>query len=361
MSGSMKPRERFVTALNHRVPDRVPVYDFLFSRRLMKEELGYVTELHDGATQVKLASRLGLDGIFIPINGYCGFEEETHPEGSRYVDEWGVTYIKNGWPVMVQIDVPIKKRNDWENFRMPDPRARHRANMIKDAVKANEGGIAVITAFLGPFTMMYWYFMDLASLSLTVYDDPGLIDEINGAYVKWVLESAEVAFEAAGKGIDAFMLADDWGGTTALLMSPAHLRRFFIKPFGDIVRGLKKYGMPVAMHNDGNLWDVLDDLVSTGIDGYHPVERGASMDLAVVKERYGKRLCPIGNINNKTTMVTGTPRDVEREALECLKTAAPGGGYILATDHSLHDDIPTENILAYIEAAKKYGKYPLKF
>jgi uroporphyrinogen decarboxylase len=376
MSGSMKPRARFVTALNHGTPDRVPVYDFLFSRRLMKEQLGYVTELHDGATQVKLAAKLGLDGIFIPINGYCGFEEEAHPEGSRYVDEWGVTYIKNGWPVMVQVDVPIKKRSDWENYRMPDPRARHRANMIRDAVKANEGEIAVVAGFLGPFTMMYWYFMDLASLSLTVYDDPGLIDEINRDYVKWVLESAEVAVEAAaqaagkaagrgagrtaGAGLDAFMLADDWGGTTALLMSPAHLRRFFIGPFGEIVRGLKKWGLPVAMHNDGNLWDVIDDLVSTGIDGYHPVERGASMDLARVKERYGKRLCPIGNINNKTTMVTGTPRDVEREALECLRIAAPGGGYILATDHSLHDDIPTDNILAYIEAAKKFGKYPLK-
>ena len=85
------------------------------------------------------------------------------------------------------------------------------------------------------------------------------------------------------------------------------------------------------------------------------------MDHAKVKERYKGRLCPIGNINNKTTMVTGSPEDVEREALECLRIAAPGGGYILATDHSLHDDIPTENVYAYIEAAKKYGAYPLQF
>jgi uroporphyrinogen decarboxylase len=115
------------------------------------------------------------------------------------------------------------------------------------------------------------------------------------------------------------------------------------------------------MHNDGNLWDVLDDLVDTGINGFHPVERAASMDLQKVKTRYSGKLCPIGNINNKTTMVTGTPEEVEAEALECLKIAAPGGGYILATDHSLHDDIPIENIQTYIEAARKYGTYPLKF
>ncbi|TFG61513.1 MAG: hypothetical protein E4H36_10305, partial [Spirochaetales bacterium] len=72
-------------------------------------------------------------------------------------------------------------------------------------------------------------------------------------------------------------------------------------------------------------------------------------------------LCPVGNINNKTTMVFGTPEDVKQEAIECLKTAAPGGGYILATDHSIHDDVPNANVYAYIETAKKYGTYPLKF
>jgi uroporphyrinogen decarboxylase len=355
----MKPRERFVTALNCGTPDRVPVYDFLFSPRLMKEMFGYTTELYDGAAQVKLATELGLDGIFIPINGYCGFEDEVHAEGTKYKDEWGITYIKSGWPVMVQVDVPVKSREDWKNYRMPDVNTQTRTKMIEDAVKANNGDIAIFVGFLGPFTMMYWYFMDLASLSLMVYDDPDLIVEMCDAYTEWIRDASKLA-DAVG-GIDGYFIADDWGGTTSLLMSPKHLRQFFIKPFSDIVGALRQFGKPVAMHNDGRLADVLDDLVATGINGYHPVERAAGMELAQVKKRYGKKLCPIGNINNKTTMVTGTPEEVEQEALECLKIAAPGGGFILATDHSLHDDIPTQNIYAYIEAAKKYGTYPLKF
>lgn len=355
----MKPRERFVTALQGGTPDRVPVFDFLFSPRLQKQLLGYTTELYDGESQVKLATRLGLDAQFMPINGYCGFEDEPHPRRSRYQDEWGITYVKEGWPVMVQIDVPIKNRADWKNYRMPDPKTPIRVKMIQEAVKANQGELAIIAGFLGPFTMMYWYFMDLATLSLTVYDDPDLIIEICDAFAKWTLEVVRITFESGG--IDAFGIGDDWGGTTGLLMSPAHLRRFFVKPFAEIVQGMRKYGLPVMMHNDGNLWEVMDDLVATGINGYHPVERAASMELKKIKDRYGQKLCPIGNINNKTTMVTGTPEDVKREALECLKIAAPGGGYVLATDHSLHDDIPLENIQAYIETAREKGRYPLKF
>jgi uroporphyrinogen decarboxylase len=58
-------------------------------------------------------------------------------------------------------------------------------------------------------------------------------------------------------------------------------------------------------------------------------------------------------------MVTGTTEDVIKETLECLKTGAPGGGYIISTDHSLHDDIPLENAMALIETVQKYGNYPL--
>jgi uroporphyrinogen decarboxylase len=320
------------------------------------ELLGYTTELYDGESQVKLASKLGLDAVWMPINGYCGFEDTPHREGAKYEDEWGVTYVKSGWPVMVQIDTPIKSREDWKNYTMPNARTPYRVNIIKDAVKANEDELATIASFLGPFTMMYWYLMDLQTLSFTIYDDPSLVVEMCDAYTKWAIESAQIVCDIGD--IDAFMIADDWGGTNALLMSPEHCRRFFIKPFGDIVKRLKKFNIPVIMHNDGDIWAVLDDLVNTGINAYHPVERAAGMDLAVIKKRYEGKLCPIGNINNKTTMVSGTPEDVKREALECLRIAAPGGGYILATDHSLHDDIPTENIYAYIETARKYGTYP---
>ncbi len=353
----MTSRERFVTALGGGTPDRVPVFDFLFSPRLQKELLGYTTELYDGESQVKLAALLGLDAQFIPVNGYCGFEDEPHPVGSHYKDEWGITYIKNGWPVMLQTDVPVKDRQDWKNYRMPPASTPTRVKMIREAVKANEPRLAIIAGFLGPFTMMYWYLTDLATLSLLVYDDPALIDEMNAAYVKWTLDSVKVAWDAGG--IDAFAIADDWGGSTGLLMSPPHLRRFFVKPFAEIVQGMRRYGVPVMMHNDGNLWEVLDDLVASGINAFHPVERAAGMDLAKVKAKYGTRLCPIGNINNKTTMVSGTPEDVRREALECIRIAGPGGGYVLATDHSLHDDIPLANIRAYIETAKEHGRYPL--
>ena len=355
----MKPRERFVTALNCGTPDRVPVFDFLFSPKLQKEFLGDTTPLYDGAAQVKLSSKLGLDGVWIPVGGYCGVESELHKKGEKFKDEWGVTYIKEGWPIMAQMETPIKSRKDWEEYTMPSPQALRKTKMLEDAIAANDDEIAIVAGFLGPFTMMTWYMMDFTTLSINLFEDPDLIEEMCDAYVDWVIKSAEIVRNTCD--IDAFCISDDWGGTTGLLISPDFFRKFFLKPFEKIVKGLKEHNVPVIMHNDGKLWEILDDLVDTGINAIHPVEKAAGMDLAKVKKRYKGKICPIGNVNNKTTMVHGSAEDVRREATECLQEAALGGGYILATDHSLHDGISTENILAYIEVAKKNGIYPLEF
>ncbi len=351
----MKSRERVLTALSCGIPDRVPIVDYLFSRNLLKKVLDHEPKLYEADAQVRLATKLGLDGMWIPINGFCGTEEECQPEGARYQDEWGITYIKNGWPIMAQTDVPVKSRDDWKAYRMPLPSAPHRLKMLNEGIKANEGEIAIIAGVLGPFTMMYWYLMDLETLSISIYEDPALVHEMTDAYVKWVLQVCGKVAEL--NGVDAFSISDDWGSTSSLLMSPTHLREFFIPPFRAMVQGMKRLGKPVIMHNDGRIWDVLDDLVETGINGFHPVERAAGMDLAKVKARYAGRLCPIGNVDNKYTMCTGTPEEIENEVRECLAIAKPGGGYILSTDHSIHDGMAYDKVMAYIEACKRHGKY----
>jgi uroporphyrinogen decarboxylase len=353
----MTSRERVLTALRGGIPDRVPVWEYLFSLKLQKEVMGYNTVLYDGKTQTEMAARMGLDVVWAPINGFCGIEDTPHELNETYKDEWGVTYKKNGWPIIAQVNTPVKSREDWAGYIMPQIDTPGRLRILKDTVAANQNQLAVTAGFLGPFTMMTWYLMDFETLSMSLFMDPDLVHEMTYAFVDWALGAARLAFDTGG--VDAFHISDDWGGTGGLLISPDQLREFFIKPFEKLVNGFKSFGVPVIMHNDGNLWEILDDLVNTGIDAYHPVEKAATMDLVTVKEKYNGRICLIGNVNNKTTMVTGTPEDVIKETMECLKTGAPGGGYILSTDHSLHDDIMLENAMALIETVHKFGKYPL--
>ena len=43
--------------------------------------------------------------------------------------------------------------------------------------------------------------------------------------------------------------------------------------------------------------------------------------------------------------------------MECISIASPGGGHILATDHSFHMGIPLKNVYTFIKAGKKMGIY----
>lgn len=350
----MKPRERFLEALRGGIPDRVPVFDMPFSPKLQESLIGFRSELYTGEIAVKMADRLGLDGALVLMGGYCGIEFfETG--GDTFTDNWGITYIKKGWPIRSQIKTPIKNRQDWEKYSMPDPKEPWIPKQIKDAVKANKEDRAIIAGIRGPVSMLSWFLMDIKSLSYAFMEDPDIISEICGELIEWDLKAAGDVVDFGG--VDVFLVADDWGSSKSLLLSPKHLRKFFLEPYRDLVQGLKEMGLPVIMHNDGNIWEILDDLVDTGIDAYHPVEKAATMDLKIIKEKYKEKLCPIGNVNNKTVMVTGTPDEVISETIDCLKDGAPHGGYIISTDHSLHDDIPEENVWAFINTVKKYGKY----
>ena len=117
--------------------------------------------------------------------------------------------------------------------------------------------------------------------------------------------------------------------------------------------------MPVsfAMFSVGflGLWIIQGHMQALNVIGSDIWEQLSSYGLSVIPF-----FILMGNIDNKGVLVSGSVDDVIAATKECLRIAAPGGGYILGSDHSVHDDMPNENILAMIETGKKYGKYPIK-
>jgi uroporphyrinogen decarboxylase len=115
--------------------------------------------------------------------------------------------------------------------------------------------------------------------------------------------------------------------------------------------------VPVFFHSCGNIIKLLDDVIGLGIAAIHPLQRTANMDINYVKDKYGNRVTIIGNIDSSRTLPYGTPDDVEKEVTETMKIAKPGGRYILASDHSLHDGIPVENIKRLFKTGLALGNY----
>ena len=175
-----------------------------------------------------------------------------------------------------------------------------------------------------------------------------------------VLEvNIQVARNALRAGADIIVLGDNYAGNTGPLFSRAVFEEFVLPRLKRMVDAIHEEGGKAVKHSDGNIWPLLDLIVDTGIDGINPIEPAAGMDIGEVKQKYGHRVCLIGNIDCSRLLSEGSVEEVEEAVRACLRKASTGGGHILASSNSIHSSVKPANYLAMIEATKKYGKYPI--
>jgi len=180
-----------------------------------------------------------------------------------------------------------------------------------------------------------------------------LFERIGAAYVRITERLVQVP------RLGAVFMADDLAHTVGCFVSPEVYRKYVFPWYRRIGEVLKQAGLPFLYHSDGNLWPILDDLAECGIASIHPVEPQA-MDIVELKQRYGHRFCIFGNIDLDYTLTRGSVEEVEAQVKKRIQELAPGGGYGLAASNSIPDYVKPENFRAMVEAAKRYGAYPIK-
>jgi len=349
----MKRKERFLTALKVQEPDRVPMFDFLFQQPMYETLIGHRPGGYNGRDAVECALALDHDGVWLPFGGFSGYQPQYLSE-NVYKDEWGTVYQKNeaSWPIDAPIDYPIKTRADLKNYTPPDPTLPGRTAEIEAARDMDNDGIALLGGVQAPLTTT-WLLMGYENISYALYDDPQLLAEVFQISNEFFKEAARRSVEAGCVGM---WLSEDLGDSTRGFFRLEHFRRYLLPHFNELVEYVvNRLDVPVLLHSCGHINDYLDDLAQTKIAAIHPLQRTAGMDLRTVKEKYGKQWCIIGNIDSSRTLPFGTPTDVAAEVKEAIDIAAPGGGYVLASDHSLHDGIPVENIVEMFRTGREYG------
>ncbi len=156
-------------------------------------------------------------------------------------------------------------------------------------------------------------------------------------------------------GIETFLVPGDYAMETGLIFSLDMYRRYLKPVHQEIVEHIHKRGGVVTKHSDGNTWDLLDDWMEVGFDGYHPVQPQC-MDLREVKRHVKGSMSVWGNIDCRTLLVKGSEEEVRRSVRDTIEIAAPGGGYIITSSNSIHPNVKPENYLAMIRAAHEYGR-----
>jgi hypothetical protein len=130
-----------------------------------------------------------------------------------------------------------------------------------------------------------------------------------------------------GPYIQVFRAADDLATQRGLLMSPRIFRKLlkpFYQKYFDFVK--THTGAKILFHSCGNITDLVDDLIETGVEILNPVQVSAMPDTAALKSRFAGRVAFWGGVDTQHIMPYGTPAEVEQEVIRRISDLGAGVG-----------------------------------
>ncbi len=335
-----------MTALARKEPDRVPIVEWSISPKVYKPILPQAQD------QTDFEDLMEFDGVTTVFH----FDKIQEFQDGSYVDEWGVTFKTSPEEVDHPVKGPIQSKDDLKKYTPPDPDAPHRLGKLPELVARFKGRRAIIFRHRAAF-MWSVFLRGFENLLMDFLLDPGFAHELMD---KVLAMSLRVARRALRAGADAIVIADDYAGNLGPLFSPAIAGEFVIPRLKQMVDMIHEEGGMAIKHSDGNLWPILDQMVHAGIDALNPIEPLANMDIVKVKQKYGRQLCLIGNIDCGHLLPHGTVEEVTTAVKECIAAVAPGGGFIISSSNAIHSSVNPANYRAMIEAVRKYGSYPIQ-
>jgi len=175
-------------------------------------------------------------------------------------------------------------------------------------------------------------------------------------YADWLCGLVDSLIAA---GVTMITLSDDWGSNGRMLFSPRMWRRM-IGPYAKrVVQHARSRGLPVNLHSDGYIMDILDDLVEIGYTSLHPLQESAGMDPRTIKEKYGDKVVIYGSLDVIDGLLAYDGEELDEYITRRFEIYAPGGGFIFNGGHFIQPDIPPQRLVrAYSlvnKLARKYG------
>jgi len=369
----MNPKERVLTALSLKEPDRVPVFVTLAPGMAIKlgeymgkrpEDLAPVSSmLSNRLSYTELLLELGNDVIAI---GPC-YPPNTvkmHADGT-FTDEWGIRYKKvkpsegPGYHTEM-IEHPlanVKNERDLAKYKFPDPLAAHRYDLAREMASKYLSKYAIMGILECTIMELSWYLTGMEKFFVDLYRNKPYIFKLMDEVMKF---NIEVGRELVKIGADIILTGDDYGTQKGMLISPDLWRKHFKPRMAKVYEELKKANpkVKIAHHSCGSIRPIIPEMIEIGVEVLNPIQpRAADMDPKSLKEEFGDRLAFFGGIDQQYTMPMGTVHEVREEVRTRIAELGSGGGYLLAPAHDIQADVPVENVLALFEAARDFGRY----
>jgi uroporphyrinogen decarboxylase len=212
---------------------------------------------------------------------------------------------------------------------------------------------AIVWSFGGNLFEIGQFFYGMENFFALLASEPKRAHDFLDKLVEFHLVNLERLLGTVGKYIDIILFSDDLGMQTGLLLSPKMYREFF-KPRHAIMwkRAKDLTNLKVMLHCDGAIRELIPDLIEIGLDAVNPVGISCrGMDAAELKAEFGKDLVFWGGgCDGQTVLFRGTPEEIKRHVMEQVKIFSSGGGFVFQQVDNIMANVASEKIVAMYEA-----------
>jgi uroporphyrinogen decarboxylase len=413
----MTSRERILSAINHKQPDKVPVdigatpssgismvaYQNLVKHLGIKNQKNKVYDVIQEVTQPEqeILDLLGVDVVDVGrffntaedywhelelIKGYPALYPKWFnpvwqpdgvwlapgktgeyigkmPVGATFFDQLIFPYI-NGFPYDYNDLSHHMSRVIWGGFGFtpfdwldhPDFWKMLRETILKERAASDKAFLIGIGC-----NLFEWgtFLRRIDNFLMDLYLDPvnthKLLDKLLGGHMELLARICDTV----GDIVDIIKFGDDLGTNMGPFMPLEIYEEFFGPRHKMMCDYVKSHTQAHTMlHVCGGIYELIPGLINAGFDIINPVQINAvNMEPEKLKKEFGKDVTFWGGgCNTQSILNMATPDQVKDHVRKNIETFSRDGGFVFTTVHNILPDVPPQNIVAMFEAVDEFRK-----
>jgi len=347
----MTSRERIRLAMQHKTPDRVPVWCQLSTGHIERfgRADGQPPATPDQFAQAAadLARRYRFDGILVLDPGARQERDARGSEintmamvgrgGEPYAGQEFTTIDPAQWPRQATTFTAADFYGVARLRRLADP-GLHVGGWTPDAFNHAVNWVAA-----GP--------QGLSGAMLAIGEDrerfAALVEYYRPVTVAWTV--AQIALG----GVESIHISSPYAGSSFL--SQQDYQRLVLPGITDLAQAIRAAGAFSYIHNCGFIADRLELMASSGVDGLECMDPPplGNVRLEDAQRRVRQQVFLKGNLDSVHELLGATDEEFETRVRQRLEVGSPGGGYILSTACSVAPETPPARLARLIDIVER--------
>lgn len=344
---AISERENYLRAMEFKNPEWIPITFELSPSMWMK----YAKKLKDLIQRHPLVSGNHQDGLEEIKN----FKEldPLYIEGMTFKDDWGcVWHNAQGGIIGQVVEHPLANWKAFDSFKAPNPLEQLNWAGLKEKIEEErKKGLLTIAkpesfSQIGFFDRLH-FLRGYENLMIDFLEEPPQLNNLIDVVLEWNIKYIKKWLEI---GVDIVWHHGDIGSQKGLIFNPELFRKHLKPGYKELFQTCRKAGSHVWYSSDGNLLEIIDDLVECGVSMHDPQVRANTID--GIKRYYKGKLFASVDLDEQMLPFC-RPQEINQQVKEIVEKigSAQGGLMIYAIPSA---DVPLENIEAIFTAWEEH-------